>query len=145
MKKNALFLLSLFISLSLFSQIDKSEKIKYRKLPYADFKKLSVNDTSSAVIDLFFDKKDNAIYNQMSLLPLTIILLAIPPAHFVGVGSAAISVPLFINGSYTLVKYRKKKLYMVLTEYKQTQNLPIWVRKKVNRRLKNYELLPINY
>ena len=128
-----------------FSQTENSEKIKFRKLAYQDFEKLSINDTSDAVIDLFFDKKDNAIYTQIILLPMSVVLIVIPPTHFIGIGSLGISGPLFINGSATIIRYRKKKLYNVLLTYKETGTLPKWARKKANRRLKNYELLPINY
>lgn len=121
------------------------EKIKFRKLSYTDFKKLSINDTSDAIVDLFFRKKDNAVFDQMSLLPISIILTFIPPIHFVGIATGAISVPLFLNGSFVLVKYRKKKLYNVLMEYQKTNQLPKWVRKKTNRILGDYEIQQINY
>ena len=135
----------MILSLNFFSQIENGEKVKFRKLAYTDFKKISINDTSDAVIDLFFNKKDNAIYTQLVLLPVSIILTVIPPTHFIGIGSFAISGPLFINGSATLIRYRKKKLYTVLLEYNETSKLPKWARNKANRRIKKYELLPINY
>ncbi len=143
MKKIVLIFVSFLFISSSFAQID--EKVKARKLSYNDFQKLSINDTSAAIIDLFFSKKDNAVFNQMSLLPLSVVLITVPPMHFVGVGSLAISVPLFLNGGYILVKYRKKKLYLVLTEYAATKTLPKWVRRKTNRLLNNYETLPLNY
>lgn len=145
MKKSVLIFLSLLVSFSSFSQIDEAEKIKPRKLTYNDFKKLSINDTSTAVIDLFFKKKDKAIFDQMSLLPISAILAIIPPTQIIGIGSALISTPFFINGSFMLIKYRKKKLYKVLIEYKKTKTLPKWVRKKTNKLLDNYEILQINY
>lgn len=141
---NKFILVFFCLFFSLFSY-GEDDKIKYRKLNYNDFKKLSINDTSAAVIDLFFDKKDNAIFNQMSLLPLTAILIAIPPTQFVGIGSLALSGPLFLHGGYTLIKYRKKKLHDILTEYKKSKELPNWVRKKTNKILENYEILQINY
>ena len=81
----------------------------------------------------------------MSLLPLSIVLFAIPPSRLIGVGTAVISVPLFLNGSYTLVKYRKKKLYKVLVDYKKTQTLPQWVRKRANKLLVRYDDLEMDY
>jgi hypothetical protein len=42
---------------------------------------------------------------------------------------------MFINGSVILVKYRKKKLQKVLTNYKETKELPNWIRTKVNKSL----------
>jgi hypothetical protein len=143
MTKTILIIVCCLFSLQSFTQ--SNEEIKYRKLEYKDFKKLSINDTSDAVVDLFFNKTDNAIYTQIILLPISVVLTIIPPTHFVGIGSLAISGPLFINGSATLIRYRKKKLYSILLDYKEKRTLPKWARKKANRRLKNYELLPINY
>ena len=145
MSKPILLFAFLFLSLALFCQIADVEKINYRKLTYSDFTKIAVNDTSIAVIDLFFSKKENAMYNQMSLLPLSIVLFAIPPSRWMGVGTAVISVPLFLNGSYTLVKYRKKKLYKILVDYQTTQTLPKWVRKRANKLLVRYNELEIEY
>ena len=145
MKKNSIFILCLLFSLCTFSQNESIENVKFRKLSYNDFKKISINDTSDAVIDLFFEKKDKAVYTQMILLPFSVVLTVVPLTHFVGIGSLAISGPLFINGSATLIRYRKKKLHNVLSEYKNTGELPGWARKKANRRIKNYELQQINY
>lgn len=134
----------LTISLSSFSQ--ESKELKVCKYKYENFKELSINDTSDAVIDLFFRKKESAIYNQMSLLPFSIILVAVPtPAQVVGLGSFVISGPLFINGTYTLVRYRKKKLKKVLIEYKEQGTLPKWVKKRTDKLLNEYKLLQIDY
>lgn len=117
--------------------------MKYRKLDYTDFRKLSINDTSQVVIDLFFDKKDNAGVGQMTFLPITVAVYAISPP--LSAALTLISFPLFVNGSYMIVKYRKKKLYMVLTEYADNGTLPKWVRKKANKQLKYIELLKLDY
>ncbi len=133
----------LFISFSSFAQ--EEEKLKYRKLSYTDFRKLSINDTSQVIIDLFFDKKDNAGVGQMTFLPITVAIAAVPYTRQIGVGLSIIALPFFINGSYMMVKYRKKKLYMVLTEYAESGELPEWVRKKANKQLKYVELLKREY
>lgn len=144
MKKTTNILILLLISLSVFAQKNTTKKIcKYK---YEDFIELSINDTSNAVIDLFYSKKENAVYNQMSLLPFSIILAAVPtPAQVVGLGSFIISGPLFISGSYTLVRYRKRKLVKTLKTYKEQGTLPVWVRKKTNKLLKEYSLQQIDY
>tara|TARA_B100000809_G_scaffold265999_1_gene326797 strand:+ start:9119 stop:9553 length:435 start_codon:yes stop_codon:yes gene_type:complete len=135
--------LSLF-SCTLYAQEKTPQKIcKYK---VENFRALSINDTSDAVIDLFFSKKESAVYNQMSLLPISIILAVVPtPAQVVGLGSFIISGPLFLNGSYTLIRYRKKKLHKILNEYKTNKTLPKWVRKKTNKLLKEYSLQQIDY
>jgi hypothetical protein len=142
MKRVILIIIFFSISLSYFSQAN--EKIKYRKLTYNYFiTKHSTNDTSEAVIEIFFDKKDNAALGQMSFLPITIAIYLISPQ--ISAGLTIISFPLFLNGSYMLIKYRNKKLYDVLNEYKETQKLPKWLRKKTNRLLNYYEEVKTEY
>ncbi|PCJ23525.1 MAG: hypothetical protein COA97_11420 [Flavobacteriales bacterium] len=140
MVKIILIITCILMSFFSFSQ---EEKIKFRKLDYNDFSKFSINDTSAVIIDIFFDKKDNAAIGQMSFLPITVAIFIISPQ--ISVGLTAISFPLFLNGSYMLVKYRKKKLYKVLTVYKETQTLPKWVRKKANKQLAYYEMIKAEY
>jgi hypothetical protein len=141
MYRIAFILLLCFSSINSFAETDSTE-IKARKLTYSDFLgKYSINDTSAAVIEIFFDKKDNNAKGEMSFLPITAGVFFIFPV--IGAGLSVVSVPLFIHGSYTLVKYRKKKLVNVLTEYRETQELPKWLRRKVNKSLDseqyNYE------
>ena len=145
MNRIALFFLCSLFSFACFSQNESDEKIKYRKLTYNDFSKFSINDTSAVIIDVFFDKKDNAALGQMSLLPVTSAIAIIPYTRPIGIGLTIIAFPFFLNGSYLLVKYRNKKLYMVLTEYQKTQQLPEWVRKKANKQLEAYEMIKAEY
>ena len=141
MYKIAFILVLCFSFINSFAEND-STKVKARKLSYSDFlAHYSINDTSAAVIEIFFDKKDNTAKGEMSFLPITAGVFLIFPV--IGAGLSVVSVPLFIHGSYTLVKYRKKKLVNVLTEYRETQELPKWLRRKVKKSLDaeqyNYE------
>ena len=144
MKQFLLFTTLVLNCSAVFSQGEVAKKVcKYK---YEDFKALSINDTSDAVIDLFLSKKESALYNRMSLLPVSIVLVAVPnPMQFVGLGSFAISGPLFLSGGYTLIRYRKRKLNHVLMEYKHSRELPKWVRKKANKLLKEYQLQQMSY
>jgi hypothetical protein len=137
MTKFILITSCILLSLSSFSQ--EEDKIKYRKLVYADFLKHSINDTSEAIIDIYFDKKYNYGIGQMSLLPINLITYFISPP--LATGLAFITVPLFINGSRVLIKYRNKKLVMVLNEYKATGHLPKGLRKIAIRELEAKELM----
>jgi hypothetical protein len=138
----ALFLFS-FSKISL-AQNETVDVIKARKLTYGDFiNKYSINDTSAVIIDIFFDKKENAAYGQMSFLPITTAIYIISPP--LSVGLTVISFPVFVNGVYTLVKFRKKKLLKVLLAYKETKSLPNWVRRKANRLLAYYESVKVDY
>lgn len=114
-----------------FSQKDSVE-IKPRKLSFNDFLAYySINDTSAAVIELFFDKKDNNAFTEMSLLPISAAVILLSPP--IGIGLSAISVPLFVHGSILLIKYNKKKLKRILIEYKKSGYLPEKIRKKANK------------
>ena len=130
----------LFISSLAFNSAastNDSTDVKPRKLTYSDFlANYSVNDTSAAVIELFFDKKDNSAKGQMSFLPITLAIYPLFPLFSVGL--TVVSLPLFVNGSVIMIKYRKGKLVKVLSEYRETGKLPKWVRKKVNKSL-HYE------
>ena len=141
MTKYILITFCLLISISSFAQ--EEEKLKYRKLDYNDFRALSINDTSQTIIDLFYDKKDNAGIGQMTFLPITLAIYAVSPV--ISGALTLVSFPLFVNGGYMMVKYRKKKLYMVLTQYAEDGTMPNWVRKKANRQLKYVELLKLDY
>lgn len=133
------------ISISLFSICFASNDTnitKYRKLSYADFiSEFPNNDTSSAIIDIFFDKKDNHAKGEMSILPINAIVFLISPV--IGAGLSVVSVPLFIHGAYTMIKFRKKRLYKTLKSYHENGNLPKHIRKKAAKSLDseryNYE------
>ena len=132
-----------FICLLLSPQKSNAqETVKARKLNFKDFQDdYSINDTSSAIIDLFFGKKDYTAYGQITLLPITTGLVFFPPTSILGIGLSAVSVPLFFNGLRVLHKYRKKKLLEVLLVYKKTGLLPPKIRKQTNRLLFYYEMI----
>lgn len=126
-----IFIANGFIS---FCENTDSSQVKARNLDYNDFiAKYSVNDTSSTIINIFFDKKSNSALGQMSIFPVTAAFFPLFPVF--SIGMSAVSFPFFVNGSVVLIKYRKKKLQKVLIEYKETRTLPNWVRKKVNKSL----------
>ena len=123
------------------------DTIKARKLTFKEFKDhYSINDTSDVIIDIFFDKQSNSAVGQMSFLPIAVGLALIPPPiRVIGVGLTVIAFPIFLNGAYTMHKFRKKKLLMVLVEYKKTGYLPNWVRRKADNMLDYYEDVQIDY
>lgn len=137
----------LILSLLLYCNIVFSqEKVKPRKMDYSDFSKdFAINDTASVVIDLFFDKRDNGAYGEMIFLPITAGLVAIPQTRTIGAALSLISTPLFFHGCYILVKYRRGKLYKVLTKYKNSKELPKWIQRKVDKQLGLYKVIDREY
>lgn len=130
---------------SSFSMNSKdSLEVKARKITFDEFKlNYSINDTSDVVIEIFFSKKDDAAVAEMIFLPLTLAILPLSP--LISVGTTLISFPLFIHGSMIMVKYRKSKLQKVLINYKEEKVLPNWLRRKVNKRLIEYDVLDEEY
>ncbi|KJS06077.1 MAG: hypothetical protein VR77_06580 [Flavobacteriales bacterium BRH_c54] len=141
MKK--LILVSILVSAQLFAVAGNNNKSKSaknnkqvkakkeHKLNYDEFiNKYGSDDTSLAVIEIFFDKRENSAKGQMSFLPLsTAIAVVFPP---IGVGLMAVSTPLFVNGLIVNQKYNRKKLKNILEEYESTNELPIKLQNKVN-------------
>lgn len=135
--------LLIFISLiSLFqaglAQNDTTD-LPARKLSFNDFMAYySINDTSAAVIEFFFDRKETNAITEMMFLPLSAgIFLIAPPLGF---GMGLISTPFFIHGTYTLIRFNKKKLKRFLITYNETGYLPKNIRKKANKILYYYSL-----
>lgn len=113
---------------------EDSTVVKARKLEYSDFiANYSINDTSNTVIDIFFDKRNNTAKGQLSFFPITAAIFPLVPV--ISVGLSIVTFPMFINGTVVWIKYRKKKLQKVLINYKETHELPNWIRKKVNKSL----------
>ncbi len=137
MYKFIFFFLILFSTFQVFSNID-SIRVKARKLSYSDFMaKYSKDNTSAALIELFFDKKENVAIGEMSLLPITAIVFIFSPK--MGLGTSLISFPIFIHGLSVLIKYRKHRLLNVLVRYNKNGFLAKRLRRKTNKLLKLYE------
>ncbi|MBW6483602.1 MAG: hypothetical protein K0B10_11155 [Vicingaceae bacterium] len=131
MKK--LILISILIGANLFAIANDNNKNvskKKHKLNYNEFMtKYGDNDTAAVIIEIFFDKRNNAAKGQMSFLPIsTGIAIILPP---VGVGLMAISTPLFINGMIVNQKYNRKKLMNILEEYHYNNELPLKLKNQV--------------
>ena len=112
-------------------------------MDYIDFKAYSINDTSTIIIDIFFDKAQYSAYSQMSIMPIAMATYLISSS--IGIVLTVVSFPFFVNGTYMLIKYRKKKLYKVLIQYRETKELPKWVRRKANKQLDFYEKVKTEY
>lgn len=134
MQKLSWVVFFLLLNVGYCTATEDSTVVKARKLEYSDFiANYSINDTSNTVIDIFFDKRNNTAKGQMSFFPITAAIFPLVP--IISIGLSVVTFPMFVNGTVVLVKYRKKKLQKVLIHYKETKELPKWVRKKVNKSL----------
>jgi len=138
MLKPIILLFSLTTQILLFAQDGNLSTKKIRHFTYSDFMaKYSINDTSAAVIELFFDKKENTALAEMSFLPVTTLVFLVLPK--IALGLTIISLPFFIHGSIVLIKYRKKRLQKILMRYKKDLYLPKGLRRKTNKLIDYYQ------
>jgi|GEM_PF-807486 len=131
MKKTYLILVFITAGLISYSQSpDSIRDSKSYKLSYNEFQNLyGTDDTSAALIDLFFSKRDEKAFGQMTMLPLsTGVTLVMPP---VGIYLMAVSTPIFVNGLIVQSKYSRKKLLVALNDYHENKLLSDSHQKKV--------------
>ena len=140
MKKLIIISIVLFFSSFCFSQHEKKNKKDYQ-LDYEEFiTHYGVDDTSIAIIDIFYDKRKNCAGGKISFLPLSAGITLINPS--IGVGLMAVSTPLFVSGTITHIKYNRKHLLKALVDY-QNQNL---IPKNLKKRIVTYlEIEAENY
>ena len=130
MKNSILISVFLIIGYSSFAKENNIKKEKKEHLNYDEYvQKYGVNDTSIAIINVYFDKKYNAGAGQMSFLPLTLALSIITPP--IGISLTLISTPIFINGVITSNRYSDKNLVKALNNYQSEQLMSDRIRKKV--------------
>lgn len=97
------------------------EHKKEYQLTYEEFiNHYGVDDTCVAIIDIYFDKRENSAAGRISMLPAAaaVVLINAP----IGVTLMAISTPIALSGTYTRIKYNRKKLIKTLVNY-QTENI----------------------
>ncbi len=132
MKKLIIISIALLFSFNCFPQHKKVNK-KDHQLNYEEFiTHYGVDDTSIAIIDIFYDKRKNCAGGKMSFLSLSAGITLINPS--IGVGLMAVSTPLFVSGTITHIKYNRKHLLKALVDY-QNQNL---IPKNLKERIVTY-------
>lgn len=129
--KKLIIILIVFACSNSFGAKKHSKKESKLKHSYEECVDLyGENDTSRAIIELFFDKRELNAGGKMSFLPLSLgVTLIVPP---IGIGLMGISSPLFISGIITRKRYSHKNLMAVLKQYKETGEMPKRIAKKVN-------------
>ncbi|MGB0882665.1 MAG: hypothetical protein ACPGSO_06895 [Vicingaceae bacterium] len=89
------------------------------------------NDTSRAIIELFFDKREMNAAAKMSFMPVSLAVTVVAPP--IGIGLATVSAPLFISGVITRKRYNHKKLKQVLDAYNEGGELSKRIKRKVKQ------------
>ncbi len=130
MKQILLISASIFICIYCSAQEISTEIKSEHKLNYDQYiDQYGVDDTSRAIIDIFFDKRANNASGKMSFLPLSgAVTVVFPP---IGLGLMAISSPLFVSGLITKSNYSRKKLMNILVTYQNNSFLPNKYRERV--------------
>jgi len=129
--KQLLIILIVFVGSKNFAATKHSKKESSIKHSYEEYINLyGGNDTSRAIIELFFDKREFSAGGKMSFLPLSLgVALIAPP---IGIGLMGLSSPLFVSGIVTRKRYSHKNLLTVLEQYKKAGKLP----KRINKQIK---------
>jgi len=129
--KKLIIILIVFAFSNSFGAKKHSKKESNLKHSYEEYVDLyGRNDTSRAIIELFFDKREFSAAGKMSFLPLTLgLTLIVPP---IGIGLTGITSPLFISGIITRKRYNHKNLMAVLEQYNKNGEIP----KRIKKRLK---------
>ena len=148
MKNLILIPIILLMTNSVSAEKNRSEK-KQARLDYEECIQLyGVDDTSIAIINIYFDKRYSVGVGQMSLLPVTAALTVFTPP--IGVVLMAASSPLYINGIVKFNKYSQKNMIKTLNNYRDNNILSDKIRFKVvefimDEKIKNDELLEENF
>lgn len=127
-----LILITIFLGIgsSTFAKEKNKEQNQKGNLNYEEsITKYGVDDTSIAIINVYFDKRHNAGTGQMSFLPLSLALTTVAPP--IGIGLTMVSAPMFVNGLIVRSRYSQKNMIKALNNYNSEKILTDKVRRKV--------------
>ena len=127
-----LFLISIivFLTNNCFAKKNYDKNNNTHKLNYEEYMdQYGTDDTSKAIIEFFFDKREFCAAGKMSFFPLSaVVTVVVPP---IGIGLMTISSPLFISGIVTRSIYNHKNLVKTLVNYQNSNFLSAKIKKKV--------------
>ena len=114
--KSLTIILSFIICSNCFAVKKAAKKNNSEKHCYEEYiNQYGRNDTSKAIINFYFDKREISAAGKMSFLPLSMLLaIVVPP---IGLGLMVVSSPLFVSGVITRKKYNNKNLIKELNNY----------------------------
>lgn len=128
-KITVLLLAIVFVSSCFGKNNNETKAIDYR-LEYQEYIDLyGIDDTSIAIIEMYFAIRDISGKGKMSFLPLSSSLIVVMPP--LGIGLSVISTPIFVSGMLTSIKYSRKNLHKSLYEYHNFHNISKNTRNKI--------------
>ena len=108
----------------------KKETQKTVQLNYDECIQLyGVDDTSIAIINIYFDKRYTAGVGQLSFLPVTAALTVFTPP--IGAILLVVSSPLYVNGAIKFKTYSQKNMIKTLKNYQNNNVMAEKMREKV--------------
>jgi hypothetical protein len=134
--KNLLFIIAIVVfANNCFAKKNDTRRHKAsKKLTYQNYiNKYATDDTSKAIINLFFDKREAAT-DKMSITPITAAIGIIAPP--IGISLTIISSPLLVSGVITKIKYNNSKLKKALINYHDNDILSSNLTKQVSKQLR---------
>ncbi|PCJ28074.1 MAG: hypothetical protein COA97_02015 [Flavobacteriales bacterium] len=130
MKYIFLISISCLLTLDGFAKKEKTPKPSYEEY----INQYGIDDTSIAIIELFFEKRNYSAPGKMSFLPVAAGVTAIVPP--IGLGLAVITAPLFLSGLLTRHKYSHKNLLIALQNYNKSNVFSNNFKNKIAQQIK---------
>lgn len=123
----------LLISNICLSQKNIIKKSNSEQLSFDDYiENYGLNDTSIAIIEIYFDHQNRLGAGLISFLPLTATITIVSPP--IGLALMAITSPMVVKGVVSYGKFRNKNLVNALQDYQYND----YIANNLKNKLKNY-------
>ncbi len=103
---------------------------KQQQISYEEFiNHYGVDDTSLAIINIYFDKRENSAAGRITILPLAAVVTTVNAP--IGLALMAITTPIALSGAYTRIKYNRNHLIKALVNYQNDDVMTASLKHKV--------------
>lgn len=136
MKNVTIIVVAVFYCSISFSQENNYKKNNNTPFSYQDYVYYyGVNDTSIAIINVFFDNQNRLGAGQLSYLPLTAAISILNPP--IGIALMAITSPMVAHGLVSYGKFSDDNLVKALEDYQFNNFIDETLRKKLDKYQEN--------